>query len=80
MIVKAALSTETKIMGPVPIPTKRRVYSVSSFPHANKGSREHFEIRTHQRLIELENTNADTIDSLMQLDIPSGVDVEVKLS
>ena len=79
LIVDAARSTETKMMGPIPIPTKRRVYCVLRSPHVNKDSREHFEIRTHQRLIELENPNADTIDSLMQLDIPAGVDVEVKL-
>ena len=80
MILDAARSTETKIMGPVPLPTKRRVYCVLRSPHVNKDSREHFEIRTHQRLIDLENPNAGTIDALMQLDIPAGVDVEVKLS
>lgn len=80
LILDAARSTETKIMGPVPLPTKRRVYCVLRSPHVNKDSREHFEIRTHQRLIDLENPNAGTIDALMQLDIPAGVDVEVKLS
>ncbi|KAH7284115.1 hypothetical protein KP509_34G039900 [Ceratopteris richardii] len=67
-------------MGPVPLPTKRRLYCVLRSPHVNKDSREHFERRTHQRLIDLENPNAGTIDALMQLDIPAGVDVEVKLS
>ena len=80
LISDAASSTQTKMMGPVRLPTKRREYWVLRSPHVNKDSREHFEIRTHQRLIELENPNAGTIDSLMQLDIPAGVDVEVKLS
>ncbi|KAI5061348.1 hypothetical protein GOP47_0023853, partial [Adiantum capillus-veneris] len=76
LILDAARSTETKIMGPVPLPTRRRLYCVLRSPHVNKDSREHFEIRTHQRLIDLENPNAGTIDALMQLDIPAGVDVE----
>ncbi|MCO5547663.1 hypothetical protein L7F22_001114 [Adiantum nelumboides] len=80
LILDAARSTETKIMGPVPLPTRRRVYCVLRSPHVNKDSREHFEIRIRQRLIDLENPNAGTIDALMQLDIPAGVDVEVKLS
>lgn len=79
-IQDAARSTNTTIMGPVRLPTKRRVYCVLRSPFVNKDSREHFEIRTHQRLIDLENPNAGTIDALMQLDIAAGVDVEVKLS
>ncbi|MCO5559014.1 hypothetical protein L7F22_012605 [Adiantum nelumboides] len=63
----------------VALPTSRRVYCVLRSPHVNKDSREHFDICTHQRLIELENPNAHTIDALMQLDILAGVDVKVKL-
>lgn len=79
-ILEAATNTNSKTMGPVPLPTKRRLYCVLRSPHVDKDSREHFEIRTHRRLIDLENPNAQTIDALMQLDLPAGVDVEVKLS
>ncbi|XP_024363383.2 uncharacterized protein [Physcomitrium patens] len=79
-ILEAARNSDAKTMGPVPLPTKKRVYCVLRSPHVNKDSREHFEIRTHRRLIDLENPNAQTIDALMQLDLPAGVDVEVKLS
>ncbi|CAK9225441.1 unnamed protein product [Sphagnum troendelagicum] len=79
-ILEAAQNSNSQTMGPVPLPTKKRVYCVLRSPHVNKDSREHFEIRTHRRLIDLENLNAQTIDALMQLDLPAGVDVEVKLS
>lgn len=79
-ILDAARSTNAKTMGPVPLPTKRRIYCVLKSPHVHKDAREHFEKRTHQRLIDVENPNAQTIDALMQLDIAAGVDVEVKLS
>ncbi|KAL3679142.1 hypothetical protein R1sor_022098 [Riccia sorocarpa] len=79
-ILEAAKNTNALTMGPVPLPTKKRVYCVLRSPHVDKDSREHFEIRTHRRLIDLANPNAQTIDALMQLDLPAGVDVEVKLS
>lgn len=79
-ILEAVHSTNTQIMGPVPLPTKRRVYCALRSPHVNTDSREHFEIRTHQRLIDIENPDSATINMLMQLDLPAGVDVEVKLS
>eukprot|EP01018_Ginkgo_biloba_P023706 Gb_11573 [translate_table: standard] len=79
-ILDAARTTNATTMGPVPLPTKRRIYCVLTSPHVHKDAREHFEIRTHQRLIDVENPNAQTIDALMQLDIAAGVDVEVKLS
>uniref|UniRef100_A0A2P2JNB6 Small ribosomal subunit protein uS10c n=1 Tax=Rhizophora mucronata TaxID=61149 RepID=A0A2P2JNB6_RHIMU len=78
-IIDAAKTTNAKTMGPVPLPTKRRVYCVLKSPHVHKDARFHFEIRTHQRLIDILYPTAQTIDSLMQLDIPAGVDVEVKL-
>ncbi|CAL9050716.1 small ribosomal subunit protein uS10c-like [Musa acuminata AAA Group] len=78
-ILEAARTTNAKTMGPVPLPTKRRVYCVLKSPHVHKDSRFHFEIRTHQRLIDILYPTAQTIDSLMQLDLPAGVDVEVKL-
>ncbi|KAG6385631.1 hypothetical protein SASPL_154467 [Salvia splendens] len=78
-IMEAARTTNAKTMGPVPLPTKRRVYCVLKSPHVHKDARFHFEIRTHQRLIDILYPTAQTIDSLMQLDLPAGVDVEVKL-
>uniref|UniRef100_A0A7N0ZX92 Small ribosomal subunit protein uS10c n=1 Tax=Kalanchoe fedtschenkoi TaxID=63787 RepID=A0A7N0ZX92_KALFE len=78
-ILEAARTTNAKTMGPVPLPTKKRIYCVLKSPHVHKDARFHFEIRTHQRLIDILYPTAQTIDSLMQLDLPAGVDVEVKL-
>ncbi|KAF3792125.1 30S ribosomal protein S10 [Nymphaea thermarum] len=78
-IMDAARTTNAKTMGPVPLPTKKRIYCVLKSPHVNKDARFHFEIRTHQRLIDILYPTAQTIDSLMQLDLPAGVDVEVKI-
>ncbi|KAI4306197.1 hypothetical protein L6164_029493 [Bauhinia variegata] len=78
-IMDAARNTNAKTMGPVPLPTKKRIYCVLKSPHVHKDARFHFEIRTHQRLIDILHPTAQTIDSLMQLDLPAGVDVEVKL-
>ncbi|KAK4753334.1 hypothetical protein SAY87_022132 [Trapa incisa] len=78
-ILDAARTTNAKTMGPVPLPTKKRIYCVLKSPHVHKDARFHFEIRTHQRLIDILYPTAQTIDSLMQLDLPAGVDVEVKL-
>lgn len=78
-IMEAARTTNAKTMGPVPLPTKKRVYCLLKSPHGHKDARFHFEIRTHQRLIDILYPTAQTIDSLMLLDLPAGVDVEVKL-
>ncbi|KAE8675476.1 30S ribosomal protein S10 [Hibiscus syriacus] len=78
-ILDAARTTNAKMMGPVPSPTKKRIYCVLKSPHVYKDARFHFEIRTHQCLIDILYPTAQTIDSLMQLDLPAGVDVEVKL-
>jgi small subunit ribosomal protein S10 len=78
-ILEAARTTNAKTVGPVPLPTKRRVYCVLKSPHKHKDAREHFEIRTHQRLIDIVQPTADTVDSLMQIDFPAGVDVKVKV-
>ncbi|KAL8160129.1 hypothetical protein V2J09_001666 [Rumex salicifolius] len=78
-IMDAAKNSNAKTMGPVPLPTKKRIYCVLKSPHVNKDARFHFEIRTHQRMIDILYPTAQTIDSLMQLDLPAGVDVEVKL-
>lgn len=78
-IIEAAKATEARISGPVPLPTKRRIFCVLRSPHVNKDSREHFETRTHHRLIDVHQPTAQTIDALMALELPSGVDVEIKL-
>jgi len=78
-IINTVSTTEAKIVGPVALPTKRKIYCVLRSPHVDKDSREHFEIRTHSRMIEIYTLSSKTIDSLMKLNIPSGVDIEVKL-
>ena len=78
-IIEAAKNTEARIAGPVPLPTRRRIYCVLRSPHVNKDSREHFETRTHHRLIDVYEPTAQTIDALMNLELPAGVDIEVKL-
>lgn len=79
-IVEAAMNHGAqKVVGPVPLPTKREVVTVLRSPHVNKDSREQFESRTHNRLIEIVSPTAETIDALTRLDLPSGVDIEIKL-
>ena len=77
-IIDAAKATEASISGPVPLPTKRRTHCVLR-PPSNKDSREHFETRTHHRLIDVHQPTAQTIDALMGLELPAGVEIEVKL-
>ena len=78
-IIEVVSNSDTKVVGPIPLPTKRRIYCVLRSPHVNKGAREHFEIRTHQRLLDIYKPSAQVIDSLVKIDIPAGVDVEIKL-
>lgn len=78
-IVDTAKKSGAKISGPVPLPTERNLYCVIRSPHVNKDSREHFEIRTHKRMIDILNPNPRTVDALMRLDLPAGVDIEIKL-
>lgn len=78
-IVRAAKGTGAKVLGPIPLPTKRSVYTVLRSPHVDKKSREQFETRIHKRLIDIEDTTPQTVDSLMRLDLPAGVDVEIKV-
>jgi len=78
-ILDVAYRTGCDKTGPAYLPTRRRKYTILKSPHVNKDSREQFEIRTHQRLIDLKNVSAQTIDGLMALDLPAGVDVEVKI-
>jgi small subunit ribosomal protein S10 len=78
-IVRTVTRTGAKISGPVPLPTKRTVYTVLRSPHVDKKSREQFEMRIHKRLIDIYDSSQQTIDSLMRLDLPAGVDVEIKV-
>ena len=78
-IVDTANRTNATAIGPIPLPTKRRIYCVLRSPHVDKDSREHFETRTHRRIIDIYQPSSKTIDALMKLDLPSGVDIEVKL-
>ena len=78
-IVAAAKSTGAKVVGPVPLPTDREVYTILRAVHKYKDSREQFEMRTHKRLIDIVEPNPTTVDTLTRLDLPSGVDIEIKL-
>lgn len=77
-IVSAAQRTGAGINGPIPLPTDMSKYTVLRGPHINKKSREQFESRTHKRLLDILNPNASTVEALMKLDLPAGVDVEIK--
>ena len=78
-IVGTAERTGARVSGPVPLPTEKNVYCVIRSPHKYKDSREHFEMRTHKRLIDILDPTPKTVDSLMRLDLPAGVDIEIKL-
>ena len=78
-IVETAKKTGATISGPIPLPTEKSIYTILRSPHINKDSREQFEMRTHKRLIDIMNASSKTVDSLMRLDLPTGVDIELKL-
>src|SRR5204863_7066667 len=78
-IVDTVTRTGARVAGPVPLPTEKNVYCVIRSPHKYKDSREHFEMRTHKRLIDIIDPTPKTVDSLMRLDLPAGVDIELKL-
>jgi small subunit ribosomal protein S10 len=78
-IVEAAESTGAVIVGPVPLPTKIEKFTVIRSPFIDKDSREQFEIRTHKRLIDVIEPGSKTVDTLMRLNLPAGVDIEIKL-
>lgn len=77
-IVSAAQRTGAGINGPIPLPTAISKFTVNRSPHVDKKSREQFETRTHKRLLDIINPTAATVDALMKLDLPAGVDVEIK--
>lgn len=78
-IVESAKRTGAQVSGPIPLPTERTLYTVIRSPHKFKKSREQFEMRTHNRLIDIIDPTPKTVDALMKLDLPSGVDIEIKL-
>ncbi|MFC1584415.1 30S ribosomal protein S10 [Fibrobacterota bacterium] len=78
-IVHTAKNSGAKVVGPIPLPTKKAIYTVNRSPHVNKKSREQFESRTHKRLIDIVDSTPQTIDSLMKLELPAGVEVEIKV-
>ncbi|HJR44230.1 MAG TPA: 30S ribosomal protein S10 [Actinomycetota bacterium] len=78
-IVETVTRTGASVNGPIPLPTERSVYTVIRSPHKDKDSREHFEMRTHKRLLDIVNPTPKTVDSLQRLDLPAGVDIELKL-
>ena len=78
-IVDTVMRTGAKVVGPVPLPTEKNVYCVIRSPHKYKDSREHFEMRTHKRLIDIIDPTLKTVDALMRLDVPAGVDIQIKL-
>ena len=78
-IVETAKRTGARVAGPIPLPTSKNKWTVLRSPHVDKKSREQFEIRTHKRLIDIHSPTPKTVDSLMRLDLPAGVDIEIKL-
>ncbi|NOX30629.1 MAG: 30S ribosomal protein S10 [Actinobacteria bacterium] len=78
-IVETVLRTQAKIRGPVPLPTEKHRYTVIRSPHKYKDSREHFEMRIHKRLIDIVDPTPKTVDSLQRLELPAGVDIEIKI-
>lgn len=77
-IVETAQKSGATIVGPIPLPTERQVFTILRSPHIDKDSREQFEIRTHKRLIDVVNPTKETIQKILKMDIPSGVDIEIK--
>ena len=79
LIVDTAQKTGAKVSGPIPLPTERNLYCVVKGPHVNKDSREQFEMRTHKRLIDILRPSNKTVEALMGLELPAGVEIEIKL-
>jgi len=78
-IIKTVKATGALVSGPIPLPTHKSIYTVLRSPHVNKKSREQFESRSHNRLIDILSTSTKTVDALLKLELPSGVDVEIKV-
>jgi small subunit ribosomal protein S10 len=78
-ILETALSTGAKVNGPIPLPTNRKWFTVLTSPHTDKDAQETYVIRTHKRVIDILNPTSKTIDSLMHLELPAGVDIQIKM-
>jgi small subunit ribosomal protein S10 len=78
-IVETAKRTGARVSGPIPLPTEKEIVTILRAPHKDKDSREQFERRTHKRLIDVHNPNPRTVDAMMKLDLPAGVEIEIKL-
>jgi len=78
-IVKTVKSTGAIVSGPIPLPTHKRIYTVLKSPHVNKKAREQFELCSYKRLMDIYSSSSKTVDALMRLELPSGVDVEIKV-
>ena len=78
-IVDTAVRTGAQIVGPIPLPTRKEKFTVIRGPHIDKRSREQFELRTHKRIIDVLNPTSSTIDSLSHLNLPAGIDIEIKM-
>jgi small subunit ribosomal protein S10 len=78
-ILDTAIRTGAKIAGPIPLPTEKEIITVTTSPHVDKDAREQFEIRTHKRLIDIIEPTPKTLDALMHLELPAGVDIEVRM-
>lgn len=77
-IVRTAKNTGALVSGPIPLPTQRTVVTVNRSPHVDKKSREQFQTRVHKRLVDIHNSTSKTVDALMKLDLPAGVDIEIR--
>ena len=78
-IVEAAVTAGAQVQGPIPLPTEKKVITILTSPHTDKNAREHFQLFTHKRLIDITNASLRTVDSLQHLDLPSGVEIEIKM-
>ena len=78
-IVKTVKATGAVVSGPIPLPTHKRIFTVLKSPHVNKKAREQFELCSYKRLLDIYSSSAKTVDALMRLELPSGVDVEIKV-
>lgn len=78
-IVKTVKSTGAVVSGPIPLPTHKRIYTVLKSPHVNKTAREQFELNSYKRLLDIYSSSSKTVDALMRLELPSGVEVEIKV-
>ena len=78
-IVKAVRTTGVVVSGPVPLPTRKKIYTVLRSPHVNKKARDQYSLATYKRLVDIYSTSSKTVDALMKLELPSGVEVEIKV-